>query len=216
MVNLVGVTFGRLVVLKRLEHHVTSGGNIIGRWLCKCSCGNEKNVSTSSLKQGKTKSCGCWLIDSAIEKGKLNRVHGGYSKFNSIKDQVKFQALRNIHERSRRRGYESDLEFSDMPELTDFCPVLGIRYCRGTLKDKDGSPSIDRKNPNLPYLKKYRDNLLFISHRANRIKSNATVEEIQKILVYMGPAQTGRESSLIDLKAEIANKAEGLIATVRD
>jgi hypothetical protein len=90
-----------------------------------------------------------------------------------------------MKERSRRRGYESDLELQDLPELTDCCPVLGLKYNKGSLKDKNTSPSIDRKNTNLPYLKKYKDNLVFISHRANRIKSDATVEEIKKVLEYL-------------------------------
>ena len=111
--------------------------------------------------------------------------HGGYSKKTSEKDQAKYQALVNIKERSRRRGYESDLELSDLPEIPDFCPVLGIRIKHGTLKSKDASPSVDRKNTNLPYLKKYRDNLVFISHRANRIKADATLDELRKVFQYM-------------------------------
>lgn len=113
------------------------------------------------------------------------RKHGGYSKRLSFEDSVKFQALLNIKERSRRRGYESDLEVSDLPSVPLFCPVLGFAFRHGSLANKDSSPSIDRINPNLPYLKKYRDNLRFISHRANRIKSNATVEELLQIVAYM-------------------------------
>ena len=51
---------------------------------------------------------------------------------------------------------------------------------------------MDRKNTNLPYLKKYKDNLVFISHRANRIKSNASVEEIVKVLEYMNKESNAR------------------------
>lgn len=188
VIDLKNKQFGRLTVINRAESRITIGGNVIGRWLCKCSCGREKVVSTSSLVQGKVKSCGCLLIDDARKKGYQNKKHGGYSKLISIDDQIKFQALKNIQERSRRRGYESDLDLPDLPELTDFCPVLGIRYKkgRGTLKNKDASPSIDRKNPNLPYLKKYAGNLVFISHRANRIKSDATLGELKKIIDYVG------------------------------
>ncbi len=76
-------------------------------------------------------------------------------------------------------------DVKDLPELTGSCPVLGMKYNKGSLKDKNASPSIDRKNTNLPYLKKYKDNLVFISHRANRIKSDASVEEIRKVLEYV-------------------------------
>lgn len=31
----------------------------INHWHCRCSCGTEKDVYTSNLTSGKTKSCGC-------------------------------------------------------------------------------------------------------------------------------------------------------------
>jgi hypothetical protein len=214
--NLTNRIFGRLKVVQKLESRLTSGGNPVAQWLCKCSCGQEKIVSAGSLLQGKVKSCGCWLIDSAREKGFKNKTHGGFSKFASDEYKIKHQALANIKERARRRGYESDLEIDDLPVLTNKCPVLGIVYTKGTLKNKDASPSIDRFNTNLPYLKKYKDNLIFVSHRANRIKSNASVEEFRKILDYMlRVASDERESFLIDSKPSPileGNEAEALIA----
>lgn len=181
-----GAQFGKLKAVRRDADRRTKGGNVLFRWVCLCSCGKEKTVLQSSLIQGKTKSCGCLLMEAAREKGLRNRKHGGYSLFSSANERIKYQALVNIRERSRRNGYESDLEVSDLPELTDTCPVLGIRYQKGSLKDKDASPSIDRKNPNLPYKRAYKDNLVFVSHRANRIKSNASLQELEKIVKYMG------------------------------
>jgi hypothetical protein len=183
--NLENRVFGRLKAISKTDSHITSGGNIQARWLCLCSCGNEKIVTANSLLQGRVKSCGCWLRDSSRELGFLNRKHGGYSKLSSPQERIRQQALANIRERSRRNGYESDLEVADLPELTNSCPVLGVLYTKGSLKNKDFSPSIDRKNPNLPYLKKYKGNLTFISHKANRIKSNASVEDVTKVLQYM-------------------------------
>lgn len=177
--------FGRLTVLSRAESRETSGGSILTRWLCLCSCGKQKVILTSSLLQNKTKSCGCLHKETSQKTGESNRTHGGYSKNTSTDDQIKHQALVNIRERSRRHGYESDLSVGDLPVLTNVCPVLGIRYQKGTLKNKDASPSVDRKNPNLPYLKKYADNLVFISHKANRLKSNATIEDLEKIINYI-------------------------------
>lgn len=184
--NLLNKQFGRLTVIQKLETRRTSGGNPVARWLCKCQCGNERIVSTCSLRQGKTKSCGCLNRELAQLKGFQNEIHGGYSQRASKEKQVKCQALCNIKERVKRNGYESDLEIEDLPTLTERCPVLGIQYVKGSVKNKDASPSIDRKNPNLPYLKKYKDNLVFISHRANRIKSDATEDELRKVLDYVG------------------------------
>jgi hypothetical protein len=185
LIDLKDRIFGRLKVSIRLSDHTTSGGNNHVVWKCICVCGKITSASSGSLLQGKVKSCGCLRIDMGAKKGFANKKHGGYSSLSSYADKVKYQALINIKERSRRRGYESDLELQDLPELTNECPVLGLKYSRGSLKDKNFSPSVDRKNPNLPYLKKYKDNLIFISHRANRIKSDATVEEVKKVLKYM-------------------------------
>lgn len=185
VLNLVGKKFGRLEVKHRLQNHITSGGNPVAMWRCECVCGNTHEVSTNSLVQNKVKSCGCLSVENSKVIGHANRDHGGYSILSSYADRVRHRALLNIKERSRRHGYESDLELQDLPELTDTCPVLGLKYSRGSLKDKNASPSVDRKKPNLPYLKKYKDNLVFISHRANRIKSDATVEEIKKVLQYL-------------------------------
>lgn len=178
-------------------------------WLCVCSCGNQKTVSVQSLRSGKTRSCGCLHREAISAVGRKNRIHGGYSNLLSWQESAKFQALVNIRERAQRRGYESDLELSDLPILTELCPVFHVPYSKGTLKNKDYSPSIDRKNPNLPYLKKYRDNLVFISHRANRIKSDATVEELRAILQYLhGAEKNSLQSSLMDLNPETGNKGQ--------
>ena len=53
--NLINKRFGRLVVVKEIGQY--KNREII--WHCKCDCGNEVDVRGSSLKSGKTKSCGC-------------------------------------------------------------------------------------------------------------------------------------------------------------
>lgn len=139
------------------------------------------------------------------------RKHGGYSRQVSWRDQARYQAFVNIRERCNHRGYKTDLELSDMPIIPNRCPVLGIILKPGTLKSKDASPSIDRFNPNLPYLKKNKGNLIFISHRANRIKADASRDELRRVLEYMlgGIPKLGCEFPLMDLNPETGNKAEG-------
>jgi len=48
--------------------------------------------------------------------------------------------------------------------------------------DRNSRPSLDRKVPALGYVK---TNIFVISFRANRIKSDSTVEELKSILTYM-------------------------------
>ena len=49
--------FGRLTVIERTNTKCDSGDVY---WLCKCDCGNTKEVKGISLKNGSTTSCGCF------------------------------------------------------------------------------------------------------------------------------------------------------------
>jgi hypothetical protein len=70
LLNLVGKKFGRLVVL-------SYSGVINERthWLCRCSCGTEKIVSSNSLQKHNTRSCGCLALETKSANGKLNSKH---------------------------------------------------------------------------------------------------------------------------------------------
>ena len=54
----------------------------------------------------------------------------------------------------------------------NICPIFKIKFERGNL---DQSPSLDRIIPKLGYVK---GNVQVMSHKANRIKNNATFEEL--------------------------------------
>ena len=60
------------------------------------------------------------------------------------------------------------------------CPILGIKMQISQLgsKNNDLTPSIDRINPKKGYVK---ENIIVVSMKANRIKTDATVEEIRKV-----------------------------------
>ena len=60
--HLIGKRFGRLVVIERTDK--SNNGGVI--WRCKCDCGNEKEVPTSYLTSGHTKSCGCLKLESHL------------------------------------------------------------------------------------------------------------------------------------------------------
>ena len=85
---------------------------------------------------------------------------------------------------ARKRAKERGLEFSLTPEdvpVPSHCPVLGIPMTFGS-KDWNNSPSLDRIDPKKGYTP---DNVRVISFRANRIKCDATVAEVEAILAYM-------------------------------
>jgi len=63
--DLTGQVFSEWTVLHRVDS--SKCGNV--RWLCRCSCGNEKPVSVCNLSNGSSKSCGCL-------KNKINDLTG--------------------------------------------------------------------------------------------------------------------------------------------
>lgn len=67
-----GRVFGRLTVVKRGPDRVFSGLKRVF-WTCRCDCGNSTDVSGTSLRSGRTTSCGCYLRDIV---GARNRRHG--------------------------------------------------------------------------------------------------------------------------------------------
>lgn len=58
-IDLTGMVFGRLTVVKRVGNYVSPSGGKRAQWLCKCSCGNEVIVIGRNLRKGLTQSCGC-------------------------------------------------------------------------------------------------------------------------------------------------------------
>lgn len=65
--DLTGQRFGRLVVVEKLPSK-----NKRCWWRCKCDCGNFKDVPTTYLTLGNTRSCGCLAKENSIKYGKIN------------------------------------------------------------------------------------------------------------------------------------------------
>lgn len=63
-IDLAGQRFGKLIVIKKGNTHVTSGGARITTWVCKCDCGNTTVVTSQKLRKGHTTSCGCAKKDN--------------------------------------------------------------------------------------------------------------------------------------------------------
>jgi hypothetical protein len=63
-IDLVGVRFGRLLVVSRAEN----GNRHSARFNCVCDCGAERNVASRNLRSGTSKSCGCIRKESLSEQ----------------------------------------------------------------------------------------------------------------------------------------------------
>lgn len=89
--------------------------------------------------------------------------------------------LRDSKKRANLKQLEHNLTkewiTSNLPEK---CPVLGIKL--SFTGDINTTPSLDRFNNNKGYT---TDNVRIISFRANTLKNNATVEELEAIVKYI-------------------------------
>ena len=94
------------------------------------------------------------------------------------------QLIYNFKKRAKLTGVPFDLEPQDIKNKLNLagskCPVLGVDMEISKLgsKNNDLTPSIDRIDPKKGYVK---DNIIVVSMRANRIKTDATVDEIRRV-----------------------------------
>lgn len=124
-----------------------------------------------------------------LNKDKLQQFSKAYRKREDIKEK------RNINQKvwrennlnwelwykARRRSTEQSLPFDITPAdviIPTHCPVLGIELFTSKQKIGDNSPTVDKIFPELGYIK---TNIIVISAKANRIKNNGTIDDIEKV-----------------------------------
>lgn len=70
MIDITGMRFHRLVVLHRAP--INPKGQSC-KWVCKCDCGNLKEIASIVLRRGRSKSCGCFRVEHTTTK---KTIHG--------------------------------------------------------------------------------------------------------------------------------------------
>jgi hypothetical protein len=63
-----GERYGRLTIIKQIESQIQSRGTKRRMVECECECGTIKNYVFQYLTNGRTNSCGCYMIDRIKEK----------------------------------------------------------------------------------------------------------------------------------------------------
>ena len=101
-------------------------------------------------------------------------------KENRRKNNPEKVILESARMRARRDGIDFDLTLEDIV-IPNICPVLGIPLYNSLGRWSANSPSLDRRDNTIGYVK---GNVFVISHRANRLKSDATVAELQALADY--------------------------------
>lgn len=120
MIDLSGERFGRLVVLEHVRARNKSGAF----WRCRCDCGMMTDVSSSCLRSGHTKSCGCLRADSKpnLKHGRAHPCEGTYKTWKEMRqrcnnrndDKYKWYGARGISVCDRWNDFS--LFLSDMGE----------------------------------------------------------------------------------------------------
>lgn len=156
---------------------------------CKVCCAEDRRAAASSHKEYMHKYY-------KIHKDEYVEYHKEYHQENKEKINSYVRAYhrnrkivnteQEIFSRTKSRAKKYNLPFDMTVEdivIPEKCPVLGIDIIRGPNDGKKGprpnSPSIDRIIPEKGYM---RDNIRIISNRANTLKSNASITEINLVL----------------------------------
>jgi hypothetical protein len=103
---------------------------------------------------------------------------------NSRERHPKRHMLYDAKARAKRNGTPFEVSLDDIDWPTH-CPVLGLELIYGCTAEEGrrfNSATLDRKINSLGYVK---GNVFVISHRANRMKADASIPDLQAIIRYM-------------------------------
>lgn len=162
-------------------------------------CGHEKPLADFHVnskgrlgRQAKCKPCTRALYyeptkDKIIEAHRQRRAtHNGREmerkwQRDRRRTQPMVRMLQEAKVRARKRGMAFSITANDLRWPAE-CPVLGIAISMAEGPRADCSPSIDRVDTDRGYVP---GNVEIISWRANRLKNDATLDELQAIVGYM-------------------------------
>lgn len=103
---------------------------------------------------------------------------------------VRKRMLRNARRRAKELNLPFNLEERDIC-VPAYCPILGVPLEVGSL-DRDNSPSLDRIIPERGYT---RGNVVVLSMRANRLKSDASLDELKSLVSFLSQLIDDKENT---------------------
>lgn len=148
--DLTGQKFGRLTVVSRAEN----AKNNRARWNCICDCGNPEMVTVEAthLKQGKIKSCGCYMREMSSINGKKRKKYNTYE----FKDDYVI-----IYTTSKKEIY---VDLADFDKVKDICWwIMDCGYVQGI---KDGKKILMHR-----YIMDASDDV-FVDHKHGKLTRN--------------------------------------------
>ena len=136
---------------------------------CRCSLCKEWNrVSRLEYRQNNREK-----VRAYQRQWQRNNPNKGRSRTPTRR---RHHAIKGARERARVRGLPCSLTYKNVPLPPNTCPVLGVKLEVGN--NNDNSATLDRLIPALGYTP---DNVVWMSRRANMIKSSTVPENLEDI-----------------------------------
>src|SRR5208337_4370856 len=95
---------------------------------------------------------------------------------------IEKRLLDGAKRRSKERNLPCLITIEDI-SVPECCPILGIKLERSPERCSGGSPSLDCIIPELGYVP---GNVAVISFKANTIKNNASLQELEQVVQWLG------------------------------
>ena len=151
----------------------------------KCG-GTTRYVTTSKCVPCHRKTVNAWVAkDRTAFNEKRRNSFGPKERAARASRQKKYYAENparvlwySARTRAKKLGMPCTLKMDEI-KVPEFCPLLGIALSQGDGKMHANSPTLDRINPKLGYVP---GNVWVISQRANLIKNDATLLELELLV----------------------------------
>lgn len=171
--DLAGRQYGRLTVVAA---ETTRSINRYRTWVCRCSCGNEKVVTSGDLQSGHVRSCGC-LVN---ETGEQSKRWGGCGEISG-------KYWSGTKRSANKRGFEFSVTIKEAWDLfgqqQGRCALSGVTLQFG----KEQDASLDRKDSSRGYTP---DNVQWVHKWVNLMKTDLSEAEFidwcRKVVSYTG------------------------------
>ncbi len=176
VIDLTNQKFGRWTVIGRAEKPPNSKSRN-AYWLCVCECNNEKVVSSTLLRSGQSKSCGCLHREISAEVG-----HSGKGKKKGGLEEGR-AAFNKLYGRYKGTAKRAKREFLLSIELFEKIVKSNCYYCgcepNQVVNNPNGNGNyvyngIDRLDNKLGYLER---NVVPCCQTCNRAKLKMGKEE---------------------------------------
>jgi hypothetical protein len=162
----VGEKYGNLTIIEELNKRNSSGNRM---YLAKCECGNVCEKATDKLRRKRDPNVYCCKNCPLIPRNGKHLITHGKTKTHE------YRLYYLSKQRSKQKNIEFNIDVDDI-FIPEFCPILSIKLRKNHTGWAPDAPTLDRILPERGYVK---GNIKVISGKANVMKNNATIDELE-------------------------------------